>query len=230
MPADFVLIAPPERLSELTALLRLDGTVEAYSDADAVAALDATFQSLPRMVVLERGFAESLRGRAFVRRVTDDPFGRECLVRVIDAVRDAVRQTAATPSLSVDMPTAATSEVQPSLEPGPVATERATRRRQVAAGSAATIDGTIVQLVDISTEGMQVLGPLPLKPHQAVRVTIPAPDVPVKLHARVAWATLERGTQQAGLRYRAGLAFVDADVARLTRVVDWLMSTGPSEG
>lgn len=230
MPADFVLIAPPERLSELTALLRLDGTVEAYSDADAVAALDATFQSLPRMVVLERGFAESLRGRAFVRRVTDDPFGRECLVRVIDAVRDAVRQTAATPSLSVDMPTAATSEVQPSLEPGPVATERATRRRQVAAGSAATIDGTIVQLVDISTEGMQVLGPLTLKPHQAVRVTIPAPDVPVKLHARVAWATLELGTQQAGLRYRAGLAFVDADVARLTRVVDWLMSTGPSEG
>ena len=230
MPADFVLVAPPERLSELTALLRLDGTVEAYSDADAVAALDATFQSLPRMVVLERGFAESLRGRAFVRRVTDDPFGRECLVRVIDAVRDAVRQTAATPSLSVDMPTAATSEVQPTLEPGPVATERATRRRQVAAGSAATIDGTIVQLVDISTEGMQVLGPLTLKPHQAVRVTIPAPDVPVKLHARVAWATLELGTQQAGLRYRAGLAFVDADVARLTRVVDWLMSTGPSEG
>ena len=238
VPSDFVLIAPPERLSELTALLRLDGTVEAYSDADAVAALDATFQSLPRMVVLERGFAESLRGRAFVRRVTDDPFGRECLVRVIDAVRDAVRdvaqnavrQTAATPSLPVDMPTAATSDVQPSVEPGPVATERATRRRQVAAGSAATIDGTIVQLVDISTEGMQVLGPLTLKPHQAVRVTIPAPDVPVKLHARVAWATLELGTQQAGLRYRAGLAFVDADVARLTRVVDWLTSTGPSEG
>ncbi len=234
MPADFVLIAPPERLSELTTLLRLEGTVEAYSDADAVAALDATFQTLPRMVVLERAFAESLRGRAFVRRVTDDPFGRECLVRVVDVVRDAVRdavqQTAATPSPSVDVPTADASEVQPPVEPVPVAMARATVRRQVAAGSTATIDGTTVQLVDISTEGMQVIGPLSLKPHQAVRVTVPAPDVPVKLHARVAWATLELGNQQAGLRYRAGLAFVDADVARLTSVVDWLMSPGSSDG
>ena len=220
VPADFVLIAPPERLSELAALLRLGGTVEAYSDADAVAALDATFQTLPRMVVLERGFAESLRGRAFVRRVTDDPFGRECLVRVIDVP----------PSLFVELPTAATLEVQPPVEPAPVATERATRRRQVAAGSTATIDGTIVQLVDISADGMQVIGPLTLKPHQAVRVTVPAPDMPMKLHARVAWATLELGGPQAGLRYRAGLAFVDADAASLTRVVDWLTSTGPSEG
>ena len=91
MTTDFVLVAPPERLSELTALLRREGTVDAYSDADAMAALDATFRTLPRMVVLERAFAESLRGRAFVRRVTDDPFGRECLVRVVDVVRDAVQ-------------------------------------------------------------------------------------------------------------------------------------------
>ncbi|MDO8793817.1 MAG: PilZ domain-containing protein [Vicinamibacterales bacterium] len=226
MPADFVLIAPPERLSELTTLLRLEGTVEAYSDADAVAALDATFQTLPRMVVLERAFAESLRGRAFVRRVTDDPFGRECLVRVIDAGRPH----AAAPPLSVDVPTAAASEVQPPAEPASGAAARATARRQVAAGSTATIDGTTVQLVDISTEGMQVVGPLTLKPHQAVRVTVPAPDVPVKLHARVAWASLELSSQQAGLRYRAGLAFVDADLARLASVVDWLTSAGSSEG
>ena len=77
---------------------------------------------------------------------------------------------------------------------------------------------------------MQVIGALTLKPHQAVRVTVPAPDVRVKLHARVAWATLELGSPQAGLRYRAGLAFVDADAARLTSVVDWLTSTGASEG
>ena len=226
VPADFVLIAPPERLSELTALLRLEGTVEAYSDADALAALDATFQTLPRMVVLERAFAESLRGRAFVRRVTDDPFGRECLVRVVDARR----APGTAPSLPEAVPSAAASELQVPAEPAPVAMARATVRRQAVAGSTATIDGTTVQLVDISTEGMQVIGPLTLKPNQAVRVSVPAPGVPVKLHARVAWASLELGSPQAGLRYRAGLAFVDADVATLTSVVDWLMSPRPSEG
>lgn len=229
MTTDFVLVAPPERLSELTALLRREGTVDAYSDADAMAALDATFRTLPRMVVLERAFAESLRGRAFVRRVTDDPFGRECLVRVVDVVRDAVqhavRQAASVSPITVAAPSRAVSSAEPAVEPVPAGAARATARRQVHPNSTATIDGTTVQLIDISAEGMQVIGPLTLKPNQAVRVTVPAPDVPVKVHARVAWASLELGSQQTGLRYRAGLAFVDADTTTITRVVEWLTSS-----
>lgn len=222
MTADFVLVAPPERLPGLTALLRIEGTVDAYSDADAMAALDATFRTLPRMVVLERGFAESLRGRAFVRRVTDDPFGRECLVRVIDAVQHAARQPDGVTSPLADTPSDAASGSEPTAEAVTTSADRATVRRPVRQGSTGTIDGTLVQLVDISAEGLQVIGPLTLKPNQAVRVTLPAPDVPVKVHARVAWASLELSSTQARLCYRAGLSFVDADATAITRVVEWL--------
>lgn len=219
MTADFVLIAPQDRLSELTALLRREGAVDAYADSDAVAALDAAFRTLPRMVVLERGFAESLPGRALVRRLTDDPFGRECLVRVIDAL----------PAGTVAPADATGTTASPAAVTASPAAARATARRQVRPDSVATVDGTTMQIVDISTEGMQVVGALTLKPNQAVRVTVPAPDLQVKLHARVAWATLELGGPQAGLRYRAGLAFVDAEVATLTRVVAW-MTAGLGEG
>jgi len=70
---------------------------------------------------------------------------------------------------------------------------------------------------------MQVLGALPLKPNQTVRVTLSGGAQGLRVRARVAWVTLELGGA-TGARYRAGFAFVDADRAALEPLVTHLTS------
>lgn len=237
MTADVILIAPADLLPALTTACAGLGTVQAFPETDALAALDATFQWLPREIVLERGFAESSRGRAFLRRITDDTFTRECLIRILDATSAA--QLTLAPA-AADAPAHRSPDATPAGDAvGLVEVEavapRATPRLGVAPGTTVSVDGTDVTLVDLSMDGMQAVGTLPLKPNQAVRITLPVsalgaatPDADVgaaqglRVRARVAWATLELGGP-GGTRYRAGFAFVDADrvalepaVARLT--------------
>lgn len=225
MTTDVILIAPVPALADLTARFQTSGTVRAFADTDALAALDATFDDLPRQVVLERLFAESLRGQAFLRCVTQDPFARECLIRVVDAPEPAPPATTAAPAASPTVaapdaaapqtaaPQAATSDAAAEA----VASARATPRLPVVADTHVHVDGSAVTLVDLSTEGMQVLGAVTLRPNQAVRVVFP--DEAVRLRARVAWATFEFGGGGPGPRYRAGLQFVDADQAVLDALV-----------
>ena len=229
MTADVILVAPADLLPALTASCASLGALHAFPDTDALAALDATFQTLPREVVLERGFAESARGRAFLRRVTDDTFARECLIRIVDAAAGPAPASPAEASAATastrEEPSATTSpatDAQPAPETlGPAA--RVTRRLGVAPDTTVAVDGTNVTLVDLSMEGMQVLGTLPLKPNQAVRVTLPDGAQGLRVRARVAWATLELGAA-TGARYRAGFAFVDADRAALEPLVTQLTS------
>ncbi|MGE0394985.1 MAG: PilZ domain-containing protein [Vicinamibacterales bacterium] len=220
MTADVILVAPADLLPALSSACAPLGTVQAFPDTDALAALDATFQWLPREVVLERGFAESSRGRAFLRRVTDDAFARECLIRILDAASaDHLPQPAVPAEAPAVDPsgTPADGAPDPAADAGPAA-PRATPRLGVAPDTRVMVDGAHVTLVDLSMDGMQTMGALPLKPNQAVRVTLPDGAQGLRVRARVAWATLELGGA-AGPRYRAGFAFVDADRAALEPVV-----------
>ncbi len=225
MPADVILIAPVELLPALTSACAPLGSVQAFPDTEALAALDATFQYLPRELVLERGFAESGRGRAFLRRVADDTFARECLIRILDAAstRQPEAPLAFVDAAAVQTPdTAPAEDATPLIESEAIA-PRATPRLGVAPGTTVSVDGTDVTLVDLSMDGMQVLGTLSLKPNQAVRVTLADDAQGLRVRARVAWATLELGGP-GGTRYRAGFAFVDADRVALEPVVARLAS------
>ncbi len=208
---DVILVAPAELVPALRTRCEQLGSVQAFAEADALAALDAVFASLPREVALERGFAESARGRAFLRRVTDDTFGRECLIRVVDA--PVIAEPATPAQVSALGPSPADGSAADS-----VVAPRATPRLGVIEGTTTQIDGTTMALIDLSAEGMQVLGTLTLKPNQAVRVTLPDEGPGLRVRGRVAWATLELGGR-GGPRYRAGLAFVDADRTALDAVV-----------
>lgn len=239
MTADVILIAPADRLPALTAVCASLGTVQAFAETDALAALDATFQWLPREVVLERSFADSPRGRAFLRRVTDDTFARECLIRILDAALVPAAYAAPT---TTGLPVTPLADAMPgpgadggTADPETIA-PRATPRLGVAPGTVVAVDGTPVTLIDLSLDGMQALGTLPLKPNQMVRVTLPGSalgagpsDADVgaaqglRVRARVAWASLELGGA-TGPRYRAGFAFVDADRAALEPIVGRLTS------
>ncbi len=208
-PAEVILIAPAAALPGLTAQVAHLGPVRAFADTDALVALDATFTTLPGHLVLERRFAESLRGQALLRRVTADPFGRECLIRLIEVDETAETRSAAEPAAA------------PPAE-APATAPRTTPRHAVAAGTTVQLDGTAVTLVDLSVDGMQVMGPLTLRPNQTVRLTLPDG---LRVRARVAWATMELGGATAGPRYRAGLALVDADRPVIEALIQRL-STG----
>jgi len=220
---EVILIAPEDQLPALSSAWAALGTVHAFADTDALAALDATFRLLPREILLERGFAEGGRGRAFLRRVTDDAFARECLIRLVDAAPHAQTDVVAPPA-SGPAPDAALPDI-PEVPVAGAGTQdadeiapRATPRLGVMPGTSVVVDGTTVTLVDLSAEGMQVVGTLPLRPNQAVRVTLPDSAQGLRVRGRVAWATLELGGP-GGTRYRAGFAFVDADRAALEPVV-----------
>jgi hypothetical protein len=78
------------------------------------------------------------------------------------------------------------------------------------------IDGDAAVLVDISLIGAQVLSTASLRPNQRVRIVLPQDDGPIRFRASVAWAKFELA-KSGGPKYRAGLEFVDADEAAITR-------------
>ena len=68
--AQTVLIAAPEHLH---ALKEGFGDALAFSDADALKALEAITREKPKAVVLEQLFAATSRGAALIKRIKADP-------------------------------------------------------------------------------------------------------------------------------------------------------------
>ncbi|MGB7219453.1 MAG: PilZ domain-containing protein [Vicinamibacterales bacterium] len=69
-----------------------------------------------------------------------------------------------------------------------------------------TLDGDAAKLVDLSSLGAQVLSSAVLKPNQRVRLALTDKQGSLRFSGSVAWALFEIPP-----RYRAGIAFVDAD-------------------
>jgi hypothetical protein len=72
------------------------------------------------------------------------------------------------------------------------------------------VDGNQAALIDLSTVGAQVVSTTVLKPNQRIRLAMTDDVGQVKCNAAVAWASFEI-PQGNGPRYRAGIAFLDAD-------------------
>ena len=88
---------------------------------------------------------------------------------------------------------------------------RGTQRVIIAAGVEVHIDGNPATLIDLSSDGAQVLSATALKPNQRVRIAFADERGTVRLSATVAWASFEIPP-----RYRAGVQFLggDADAIR----------------
>jgi hypothetical protein len=59
------------------------GDVLAFSDTEALRALDAITRQRPNVVILERQFAATSRGAALVNRIKADPSLAECEIRIV---------------------------------------------------------------------------------------------------------------------------------------------------
>lgn len=194
----------------------LEGELLAFTDADALIALEVITKRRPRTVALEREFAATARGKALINRIKADPALEHVEIRVIAHDSDYSRVHARTPAVA-EGPGASGrgSAVASPAAPvhAPALDQRGTRRApriRIVGHVEVLVDGNIATLVDLSIIGAQVVSPTVLKPNQRVRMALNDDLGNVRFNAAVAWASFEI-PPGSGPRYRAGLAFVDAD-------------------
>ena len=186
-------------LEQQTRTLGADIEMVAFADTDVLPALEAIGRRRPRLVALEKGFADSSRGAALIRRLKADPRLGEVEIRVVSGTT----QAPADPTLD---PPAGSAPAGPIDYRG---TRRVPRYR-MAAGLDVDVNGNAATLVNLSTLGAQVVSATILKPNQRVRVTLADERGTLRINGAIAWATFEIPP-----RYRAGIEFLGGESAAI---------------
>ena len=205
-----VLIGSPEQLQALKARAEL-ASAQAFSDTEALRALETITKERPAVVALEKLFASSSRGTALINRIKADPALGACEIRIVS------NGAAAEPAPLPPEPAPAA----PAPAPAAPLDQRGTRRAPrfpIVDGVEVSIDGNPATLVDLSVVGAMVVSPTILRPNQRVRFSLPDPGRPLRFSAAVAWAAFEM--PKGGPRYRAGIEFFDADPAAVGRFIE----------
>ena len=229
-----VLIAAEDLLPALKArALDADGELLAFSDTDALRALDVISRRRPRVVALERTFAATPRGAALINRIKADPTLSNSEIRVVShdvdpqVVSHAAGDRSAEPEPIGSTAPAPTSAAV--IAPASLLDKRGTRRSPrypIAGGVDVVVDGNMATLVDLSTIGAHVLSATILKPNQKLRMTIADEQITMRFNAIVAWAFFEM-PPKIGPRYRCGIEFLNANAADVDAYR--LRLTGPAE-
>ncbi|MBI4477560.1 MAG: PilZ domain-containing protein [Acidobacteria bacterium] len=200
-----ILIAAAENLARFKQRLAVNSEVLAYSDTDALIALDVITQRQPSAVVIERDFATTSRGAALINRLRADPALAGVLIQLISP--EGLHAPAApTPAPAVAGATATTAPVAHLDKEG----TRFARRYPIRQGVEVIIDGNPVTLVDLSIEGAQVISPSLLRPKQRVRIVLSDKGTSLRYTGTIAWASFELPSPNVQ-RYRAGVAFVNPE-------------------
>lgn len=210
MSASVVIVGPVEALPALRDRLDSGAELHAFSDGDALEALDHVIRHKPRIIAIEGTFAASARGVALINRIKADPSLADCELRTI----------ACEPAAESAEPLGLDPHLPP--EP-PIALDRhGTRRaRRVAMvdGVEGLVDGNPAMLVDLSVLGGQVLSTKVLKPNQRVRVTLSDARGIIRCGGAIMWASFEM-PKGVSPRYRAGIEFKNPDVDLLAGFIE----------
>jgi hypothetical protein len=212
-----VLIAAPEHLQILKERGDLSEAV-AFPDSDALQALDAITKQRPSVVALERLFAATSRGAAFINRIKADPALASCEIRIV--AHDSAYSRVSPRRPADAAPAAAPAAVAEPPKPAPL-DQRGTRRAprfKVVENLEVLVDGNPATLIDVSVVGAQVLSATTLRPNQRLRMTLPDASRPIRFNAGVAWAAFEM--PKGGPRYRAGIEFYDAEPDAVGRFIE----------
>jgi PilZ domain len=200
--SSIVLIGPSEALPGLKERLAPGAQFRAFTEVEALEALDHIIGTKPAIVALEVEFSSSTRGMALINRIKADPSLTGCEVRVISHGSEVHRVAVGRASGGVAV-----------VEPKAVLDQKGTRRAQrfrMREGVEVTVDGNAARLVDLSVVGAQVISNSVLKPNQRVRVIMGEGKTAVRCSGSLVWASFE---MPKGLppRYRGGVDFVSPD-------------------
>jgi hypothetical protein len=214
-----VLIASAEHLPTLQQRPEFAGA-QAFSDADALKALDLITRQRPQVVALERLFAATSRGAALINRIKADPALADSEIRIVAHDSNYSRVSPRKPG---EPSTVAVEEPARAAQPPPQLDWRGTRRAprfKIVDGVEVLIDGNPATLVDLSAIGAMVLSPTTLKPNQRIRMSLPQEPRPIRFSAGVAWAAFEMPKGKPAPHYKAGIEFFDADADAVLKFID----------
>jgi hypothetical protein len=203
------LIGGGEHLPALKERMHEPGDLLAFTDADALQALETVLKRLPHVVALERLFAATPRGAALINRIKADPALVDTEIRIISHDSDHTRVSARLRSPDAE-PTVILADDPSDSEPLDQRGTRRAPRFRVAGTFGALLDGNAASVIDISTLGAQVVSSVMLKPNQVVKMALSDDHDSLRFNAAVAWASFEI-PPNSGPRYRAGIKFIDAD-------------------
>jgi PilZ domain len=206
--SDTVIVAAPEYLPALQEQSDFSDAL-AFSDADALKALEAITRDRPKVIALEKRFSVTSRGAALIKRIKADPKLRKCEIRIVshEGEHDDVQRPVPAPSIVETTP----------IKLDQRGTRRAPRAK-IVDGVEVLIDGSPATLIDLSIAGAQVISVTILRPNQRVRMILPDEERPIRCVAGVAWAAFEM--PKTGPRYRAGIEFFDAESGNLDRFIE----------
>ena len=190
----------------------------AFADSDALQALDTITRQRPTVVALERLFAATSRGAAFINRIKADPALASCEIRIV--AHDSTYSRVSPRKTGEPVPVAAPAAVAEPPRPAAL-DQRGTRRSprfKVVDNVEVVVDGNPATLIDISLVGAQVLSATTLRPNQRLRMSLPDASRPIRFSAGVVWAAFEMPKE--GPQYRAGIEFYDADADGVTRFIE----------
>lgn len=214
-----VLIASAQHLAALQKRAEFGGA-QAFSDADALRALDVISKDRPAVVAFERLFAATSRGAALINRIKADPALAGCEIRIVAHDSNYSRVSPRRPS---DPMVPAVAVEDPPVQPPQNLDWRGTRRAprfKIVDGVDVVIDGNPAALMDLSVIGAMVVSPTGLKPNQRVRMSLPQEPRPIRFSAGVAWAAFEMPKGKPNPQYRAGIEFFDADADAVSKFIE----------
>lgn len=206
-----VVIGAQGVLDALRDLARGEGEVLAFNEDQIPAALQAITKRRPKVVTLERLFAATARGAAFIKRLKADPNLASVEIRVVSHdgaySRVSPRRAPGAAATPPEEPTPAAGAT-----PAAAADWHGTRRSQrfrMKDGTEMQVEGVPAVLIDLSAMGAQIVLKSAVRPAQQLRINLADDLGNVRFVAIVAWVSFEipKGTT----RYRAGLEFKDAE-------------------
>jgi len=198
-----VIIADADKIPSVRAERPIAGSVLYFSDANLATALETIRSQSPKVVAVESQFAESGAGKAFVDRLR--ALMQDSDIQLLKK-GDGGWTTASANGGAAAAKAAAARPAEGEL--AGLNTRRAPRYLVVEPADAA-VDGTTINIVDVSVLGAQVISELVMRPRQRVKITIQEGDAGIRVAGRVAWSVYEKLRDHPLPRYRVGMEFDD---------------------
>ncbi len=201
-PISGIFVETSARAAAIRARLKTVSGAPVFAEFGALESLLDTPANRPSVVVVDPLFLATARGAALVSRMFNDPQFSEFEVCVLAG-------TSGEALVRLVPPTKLVSDHLNEPDSFRAINTRQVGRFHVARLVKAALDDAPAELIDLSTEGCQVLTRMSLHLGQHLHVTLGDDAAETQCRATIAWTTTDRA---AGGERRAGIRFIGQDV------------------